>query len=242
MINLFGQIFGILGAMSGILLIKDWYNKKFRDRSFYQIYRIAKNRKVVIVCPTQSGTDASPNILTTHEDSMALAAIQNQFVEHGLSHDVRLHSDMRDEDRSEYLFLICGPAGNSLTRSFLCHPSVGIPYRFSRTTDNWAIYDKDGQQAHAPPIPGQLDFAIIAKLSNPWSSPENITCVYLAAGIEGLGTWGAAYHLAKRVDDLERRLRAEKAGSSLVSFAGIIKSQSNGLYPPITTIVELKVL
>ncbi|MFQ5874583.1 MAG: hypothetical protein ACE5JL_12390 [Dehalococcoidia bacterium] len=230
-----------LGAIGGSFWIQGQLDRKLKNRAFNRLFNIRPNEKLVIVCPSQSQLSVPPNVVTTHEDSMALAAIQSQVIEHGVPHKVKLHLHLDNKDKAEHLFLVCAPKSNSATRESLSYPSRQLPFVFSEVGGKWVIQDDRGHQTYAPSEPGRLDFAIIAKAANPWSSQERRTFVYIAAGIEGLGTWGAAYYLATRTDDLARKLRAERI-SSATAFVALIRSEGRGNYPPVPTLLEVRVL
>lgn len=233
-------VLAFFGAISGFVFLRDKY-KEIRHRDFGHLYRDTKDTGLIIVCPSQPNLNLLQGIkgtVSTHEDSLALAMLETEFRERKINHAVHLHFDLQDEEKSKHLFLICGPVGNSVTKSFL-DESPDFPYGFTYINDHWIIRNQDGRQAHPDKVQNDLDFAIIAKYHNPWSRPESPTNVYIAAGIDGLGTWGAAYYLAKRTSDLQKTLRHEGGSLSASNFAGIISAKKRGRQPPITHLLEI---
>jgi hypothetical protein len=188
-----------------------------RRNRFNKIFGCLRGHRILIVCPSQKQSDDLPNVLTTYEDSMAQHIIQTQLVRHGIDAKFRLHRDIKPDEKSENLFLICGPVSNIITKEFLTE--VNLPFRFKRPgvdshdarnwldTRDWVIANRRDRQAHPPIADGDIDYAIIARVNNPWSGPDDQKFVYLVAGIAGLGTWGAAYFLSSRPREVFRRLR-----------------------------------
>jgi hypothetical protein len=219
-------IIGIIGSVGGVKYLFDLYNRRVKNSTFFKIFDIKKEDKIIIVLPTQPGFPDSPNIPTTHEDLMALVVIIAQFIKHGVEHEIKLHNALSQEEKSENLFLICGPVGNTITKELLY--TVDLPYKFVKKGDEWKIIDKKGNISHGDVKYGEMDFAITAKLPNPWQHPKRSTNIYLAAGIEGLGTWGGAQYLVDETVSLYKDLLAESSRDSHVSFVAVIQSESNG--------------
>jgi hypothetical protein len=128
-----------------------------------------------------------------------------QCVKHGITHSVRLHLDVRNDERAQDLFLICGTGGNSVAKK-LFTKSPSIAFRLSLSSHGREIVDDEDKPVHSPADGRERNYGIIAKLRNPWARPNRSTCVYLAAGINGLGTWRATDYLAIYAPELLKPL------------------------------------
>lgn len=236
-LKLFSIVTGALGAIGGVLWLFERCKKAFNDRAFVELVGKMKASSLIVVCPTQPVVLGSPNTPTTYEDSLAQAEVQTQLSRRGLHHQVRLHSALQLSDLQQNLFLICGPVGNSVTRKLLEHDVM--PFDFKKTGEHWSIIDKAGTPRYSESTNENEDIALIAVVPNPWARPDSPTRVLLAAGIEGLGTWGAAVLLSSQANSLARRLRAERVDPAAPWFAGVVRVQRDESRPPLTKILEV---
>jgi hypothetical protein len=232
-----GLILGALGAIGGI----QWINQKIRrraERSFRSLFLLDLVNSFVIVCPTQPATEAAPNVATTFEDSLAQAALQIELIKRGVTAVARLHLRVAEDDKRGNLILICGPVGNPLTAQLLAE--CRLAFEFKPTADGYIIVDRSsGAQVHPNPIHRKVDFAILARVRNPWASSSEQTWVFVAAGLEGLGTWGAAHLLASDPTGILDRLRVDGLRYKEDEFVALIESESRGDYPPRATILRV---
>lgn len=233
-----GLVLGSLGAIGGLLWVRDKAKRRLTARAFWRIFDIDPAERVVVVVPTggkcsdRDGPDSTPlpgpNIITTVEDSMARAAVYGALIAHGITPEVRLHSTLSEDDRAEHLVLICGPAGNCVTRDLLARTDLLHHYTFFRDDGQWSIKDAEHTIVHAQTDGATLDYAVIAKYRNPWSRPTERRNVYVVAGLEGLGTWGAAYFLATQADVLVRYLKAPGRVNTHTCFSAVASVRREG--------------
>jgi len=236
-INIISLVFGVLGSIEVVISLRKRYRVYIKRRGFNTIFGDLKHSGVIIVCPSIAVAGSGPNVRTTYEDSLALAGIQVQFAEHGIQQRVCLHSHLTPGDRMKNLFLICGPKGNSVTSKLLDHTGVDIPYRFTDNSGNCEIRNGSETATHPAFRPGEIDYGIVARVRNPWSAPDHPTTVFLAAGIEGLGTWGASHYMTNMSSELIRRLRAER--QDVRRFAAIVESKLVEGYQPSTIVLRV---
>lgn len=244
-----GLVLGCLGAIGGLLWVRDYVKRRLTGRAFWRIFDIDPTERVIVVVPTggkcsdRDGPDSAPtpgpNILTTVEDSMARAAVYGALIAHGITPEVRLHSTISEDDLAEHLVLICGPAGNCVTRDLLARTDLFHPYTFSRDDGQWSIREADHTVVHAYTDGTTLDYAVIAKYRNPWSTERRN--VYVLAGLEGLGTWGAAQFLVTQSDVLVRYLKASRRVSSHACFSAVASVRRQGGEGPRVDNVRIKV-
>jgi len=233
-----GLALGVLGAIGGFLWIRDYAKRWITARAFWRIFDFHPGQRVIVVVPTggkcsdRDGPDSmpvpGPNIVTTIEDSMARSAIYGVMIAHGITPEVRLHSDLADKERAEHLVLICGPAGNCITRDLLERTDLIHHYTFSRTGGHWSILDVDHSVVHSYTDGATIDYAIIAKYKNPWALAAERRNVYVLAGLEGLGTWGAAHFIATRTNILLRYLKAPGSVNSNSCFSAVATVRRDG--------------
>lgn len=244
-----GLILGVLGAIGGVLWLKDKYKRNFKDSSFWKVYNVDRSDTIFLVVPSggkcsdQEGpetqlTQASPNIITTVEDSMAKGAILGSLIEKGLGQEIRLHSVLSETEKQEHLFLICGPAGNLISQSLLNNQRFLFPYKFAKDVI-WRIKDDKNSIIHPDVDSVTKDYAIIAKLPNPWSHPDYPKNLYFAAGIEALGTWGASHFLSNKTEKIIQYLEGPCRVNGKSYFVGIVSvERQNNL--PVVEITHLK--
>jgi hypothetical protein len=198
----------LVGMVEIAIPVSHWWKNRVRARLVKDLFPLSPERRLIIICPSQSNPADSPNVATTHEDALALAALLGKCVEHGIAHSVKLHTQITDDDKAQDLFLICGPGGNSVTKALFNIPSAGIGFHFLQSESGWSVVGNDNQPVH-PKVDGrERDYGVLARLRNPWARPGHPTFVYLAAGIHGLGTWGATYCLSNDVPRLAGQLRS----------------------------------
>jgi hypothetical protein len=194
-----------LGAVGGLLWLRSKWIERVTERSFYQLF--PPTHEVLIVCATRSDLVVAPNVPTTVQDALAQAAIQAAFVRHGIPHRVKLHTQVSAEERMGDLFLVAGPGSNSLTKEFLAAVNFSFTFKGSQS-DAYRIVDRKGHQLHPECDGAEDDYSILAAIRNPWAPPTRKARIYLAAGIEGLGTWGAASYISDSAGRLCKILRA----------------------------------
>lgn len=206
--------------------------EKHADRAFRRLYHLPlpSRSAVKIICPSQP-SDLGRNVPTTFEDSAAQALVQAALLRRRVEAGLMLHTAVSDLDKRDNLFLVCGPAGNTVTQSVL--ETVKLPFLFAQIAGSWKIVDRDGNVAHPDPSAPHTDYGIAATLNNPWSLEERR--IWLAAGIRGLGTLGAARLMTERIN----LLRAH-AGSRLnESFAALIEAKHAEPGPPEVAVLRL---
>lgn len=238
MMDYFSIATGVLGSIGGVLWLADKSWKAFNDRAFSALMGKPKESGLVVVCPTQPLEPGSLNTATTYEDSLAQAEIQTQLSRRDLHHEVRLHSAINSSDLQQNLILICGPVGNSITRKLF--DTYKMPFEFAKLAQQWAIVDKSRVPRYHESADPNEDNAIIAVVPNPWARPDRPTRVILAAGIRGLGTWGAAVQLSSQANSLARRLKAENVELGAPWFAGVVRVRRDESRPPLTKVLEVE--
>lgn len=224
----------VVGVAEIAIPVSHWWRSRVRARLVKDLFPLSEQRRLIIICPSQSSAADSPNVATTHEDGLALAALLGKCVEHGIAHSVKLHTQVTDDDKAQDLFLICGPGGNTVTKQLFGTPSVGMAFHFVESSRGWNIVGNDEQPVH-PTVDGRdRDYAILARVRNPWARPSHPTFVYLAAGIYGLGTWGATYYMANDAPSLAAHLRTGVGNfGSETRFAAVVEVCRQGVSSPI---------
>jgi len=242
--NLIFLILGVIGGFSfyhwvWIRLIK-WLDKK----RFFRFFRIKGDEdRILIIVPTQKMPNATPNIITTHEDAMAQVELQCEFIKYGVKHDVSLDKDVPDEAlRGCHIILICGPAGNDVTKRLYEKSGQVIPVKFKRVDEKWVIIKDDGRIYDGNQLGENSDYGILTRINNPWSSSPNLKWIILGAGIEGLGTWGAIHIISQNTRYLWKKLCSEDVDKNNPRFWTIIEAKRNGTKSPDTSILEYKAI
>ena len=234
------------GVTIGGLLVHVYDNKLQHwliDRNFWNIFDLAKNEKIILVMPTAetftSKSPLDPNTITTIEDSMAMSSIISAFLDHGIEPKIKVHTEITEQDKEEHLILICGPVGNKITKELFTTRTMRFPFRFFYNGKSWEIKDENGDVVH-PEKNSTKDYAIMAKLSNPWSH-EHPKKIYLAAGIEGLGTWGAGCYLSKKVTGITKELKWRRASerSNFMSVVSVNRPLNRRPNPVLTEHFEV---
>lgn len=250
MIEIISMILAVIGSIGGLLWLIERYRRWRGRKSFWKIYGIEENEKIILVVPTggkcidkdltsQNQPEDFPNIITTIEDSRAKASILRTFLDHGIQLEVKLHSQISDQEKMEHLFLICGPVGNLVSRELLARQDVSFHYKFVKD-GIWKICDANGYQVHPEVDLINRDVAIIAKLQNPWSSSERPRYIFFAAGLEGLGTWGAAFTLSQKAEKVIQYLKGQCEVDGNSKFVGVVSVVRQINNPPLTEIIYLK--
>ncbi|HEU0020652.1 MAG TPA: hypothetical protein VFR55_03125 [Dehalococcoidia bacterium] len=162
------------------------------------------------------------------EDVMAISHLTGLLVRSGWQGRITLrHStNVGDGDKREHLIVLGGEAVNTFTTQVLeILESKGVPTsRFRRSNHNireWHIED-ESHHIHISASYGQVgglyqdDHAILMKLVNPWKGEKRI---FILAGIRGIGTWGAADCLRKKVRDFLKHPEFDPKGG----FSALIR-------------------
>ena len=203
------------------------------DKAFRDLYHLPRppESTVRIICPTQPHTFAD-GIASTYEDSVAQGLVQPALLRRGVEARLVLHHSVSRDAMTEDMFLVCGPVGNSVTKSlFEANP---LPFCFASVDGSWRIVDSSGDLAH-PMIDGpKRDYGIAAALSNPWSRDGNR--IWLAAGIRGLGTMAAARVMTERLDLLRRQSAARNLSAS---FAALVEATPREAGLPEVSVLRL---
>lgn len=222
-------VLAILGAIGGIVWLVDQFKRQVRERAFYCVF--PKGEEVIIVVPSlgQSG----PNITMTFEDALACATVQNELARHGIHFRIKLHTQVTLEDRESNLFVIGGEVVNNLMAAVAV--AAPLPVRAQMTTVGTQLLDRTGNVVHPGIRFGETDYAIIAVLSNPWSSARGKR-LYLAAGAEGIGTWAAALQLAANTRLLRKRLQGLDI-SLRTHFEAVLNVRVRGHQLPTTSVM-----
>lgn len=238
---LIGLFLGLIGGFSfyhwmGIRLVKRW-----EKGHFLKFYRTGnKEERLLIVVPTQKIYDTSRKAITTHEDAMAQAELQCEFIKYGITHDIVLDINVTDQLlRERNIILICGPVANSITEKLYNHNSHGIPVKFANKNGAWSIINIDGHSWNRDKTATDTDYGILVRTSNPWSRSHNLNnWLVLGAGIKGLGSWGAVHLISQETKALWRELKSKKVDKSNPHFWAIIKASRNESQSPTTSIIE----
>ena len=238
MLEVLGFALTLVGSIGGFLWLNGKRHEWFEDRAFRRLFGAAAKTGLLVVCPTQTSESGSPNVATTFEDSLAQAELQTRLSRRDVAQSAKLHTQISDPDWQNSLILICGPVGNSVTRKLF--EELKLPYCFKQVDSSWTIADQSGTTRHFPSGSQDEDLALVAALKNPWARPERRANVYLAAGINGLGTWGAAVQLASGANDLVARLKAERIDPKHQGFVAVLRVSRDQLRPPITKVLEME--
>lgn len=245
-----GLILSVLGAIGGILWVKDKFHLHLRERAFWSIFTIQRTARILVVVPTggrcvdrdspNCSTSPAPNVITTIEDSMARACVIASLIDHGFNPEIRIHSALTAEERRENLILICGPAGNCVSRDILMRSDIPHHFTFCHSEKGWLIVDGVGKPIYNETDSVQRDYAILTKYPNPWASLGAPRTIYFVAGIEGLGTWGAASVLASHGDLLMSHLKALLQGRSMSWFSALLLVERNETSSPTIGDVQVR--
>jgi len=216
-----GYLLGGLGAIGGLQYCKYRYERHVSHRSFFKVFPVISPQRLAVVCPTQPDREGfhHPEI---HDDLVAATVVASALQRNGTQFDIRLSSQVTETERLGSMFLICGPVGNKITGDIL--KEVLLPLRFDKGADGrYRIVDGDGQTAHGPQGASH-DYALIAKVRNPWAD-QGDAYIYVAAGIGRLGTQGAARLLCEETKLITQRLH-EKSHTALC-FVGVVECKGD---------------
>lgn len=222
-------VLAFLGAIGGVLFLREKWKQHAADRSFRQLFATG-GAPIVVVCPTQIGSGTDPNRATTFEDAMAQTYIVGALASRGVFAESRLHDQCVGDLLKSNLFLICGPAGKSVTAKVFA--AVNLPFVFEQAHGGWEIREREGESVFARQR--DVDYAVVAAIKNPWNPGSRI---WIVAGISGLGTMGGAYLLAYKSGELESALKAKtlKLSDSFAAVAPVVQ-QAGRLEPGILVI------
>jgi hypothetical protein len=237
-LDLAGLVIGLVGAPGGIVWFYDFYRRRLRGRAFWKIFGACREERLLLVIPSggkcfdvddpeKNYIPPNPNLITTVEDSMAKGLILEGMLRNGIIIDIALHTDISSTARAGNLFLICGPVGNQVSRALLSRRDLNLPFKFKRD-GTWKIVDSQGSVVHPDVDSIKSDYAIAAKLENPWAPSDRPAKIFLAAGIEGLGTWGAASLLIREPDMMVRYLTGPAKASASADFCTVLLVSREG--------------
>lgn len=125
-------------------------------------------------------------------------------------------------NREENVVLICSPKANRVTKELFANKPDSlrdIDFEFGKDSeypDSWTIrfegatfrspsyeqterYSKEGKKPEDEVLE---DYALLARIQNPWNEKKKLMIV---SGIRGIGTWGAARCLREHTDELMRK-------------------------------------
>lgn len=227
------KLFGVVTTLATVWEIgkRLWRfaRERIANRHFCRVFPLAKGDEVIVVCPVQPDITEQP-LPTTHHDLLAATAVVSAMAQHGVKANLQLAAQLTEQDLRKNLFLICGPVGNAITGRFL--ERVHLPYVFKNVEGRgYLIVDDAGRDMH-PQSDAARDFALIAKTSNPWGPPG--THIFLAAGIRGLGTTGAAVFFVNHLKLIVRQLLTEGMRET-TGFAAVVECVGDSLGFPLST-------
>lgn len=209
------------GAKTAIENFRHYIRRRTVDRAFHILFSDILTNSVNIICPIQRVGTNVPNI-TTHDDLLACIEIVVPLTERGISFKVALPDDVKEVDKKRDLMLICGPVGNAMTEEFF--NTYTAPYRFIEDENGKLVLENSITRAKFSPSGGEFhDFALIAKLPNPWNMGTGCH-VYIAAGIHGLGTRKSAEYLMKNAPEIVKTIRKNRQVPK--NFAAILECTS----------------
>jgi hypothetical protein len=247
-VGLFGAIPVILGPIAGLV-------KRRKNKSFTAVFGTCRAEGILVVVPTggrcadvplsaldaippASKKSAGPNTITTVEDALAKGIVLEEMLKAGLKVSISVHAEAADSECRGNIFLICGPVGNRISRALLREIGSSqkpLPYRFMKR-DRWQL-ERANAVFGTTESSDMIDFALIAKVDNPWSAPNKPTKAYICAGIEGLGTLGSTIYLVTKPDAFTSLLRKEKKPEES-NFSAVVKVTKRAIGLPEVSVVD----
>lgn len=162
--------------------------------------------------------DESPEAIlprTSTEDFLAMNNFISALLNMGWSRKVGVRDTTRvtEADKRRNLVVICSPKSNTLADGLQKELKRLYPNAFTFVPGTEVcIRDRDGADIHSKSyqqirdylaagvakseLPTKIyeDYAVVAKVTNPWNDKTKVVWV---AGIRGIGTWGAAECIKK---------------------------------------------
>lgn len=181
------------------------------------------------------------------EDFLAIRSIQESLNLSGWRGQIRVRDSELfyeinpDGDKKRNIVAICSPKTNRLTAEILdelAGQNRWCPFGFEEhEPGKWHIrreprplesdsYEQEKRaRGKGLPVAEQRlnDVGVLAKFANPWN-PANM--IIIAAGIRGIGTWGATDHLRRNAADLFGRKTGDKTGE-FVAYLDIVYRKFN---------------
>lgn len=171
------------------------------------------------------GTNADYKFTTEH-DRKAADYVKSAMAEIGVEYNV-LDSPETSSVPQEDSIVICGPAANVVSRKvFEQRQDIRFRFIFENDKRRWIVQHElsDGRKlTYARQEGDPIDYAILLRIPNPVASAKTL---YLAAGLAGLGTMGAAWLLTKRNRYLLSELRQANVSANQ-PFACLIHCYSS---------------
>lgn len=180
-----------------------------------------------------------PKIST--EAFIAVNNITSCLIQTGWKGPIRVRdtNHINDADKRKNLVILTGPKSNSFTGEVLDKVKGQVQglFEFQKISDDpeqWQVvtdiykcqspsYEQEelAKQTRVEIATQKVeDIAIIVKVTNPWEGANKIVII---AGIRGIGTWGAADFLRKRVDELYRAKSGTGKFKKNGDFAALLK-------------------
>ena len=152
------------------------------------------------------------------ERTLTLAGVTDKYISiRGVKEFKRNASD-----KQQNVVLICSPKANLITKEiFKTKPDLikNIDFKICKEgeyPDSWYIVfeganlespsykqtEQYSQQGKKPEDEVLEDYALLARIPNPWNENKKLIIV---SGIRGIGTWGAARCLREHTDEIMRR-------------------------------------
>ncbi|TXI27590.1 MAG: hypothetical protein E6Q60_09295 [Nitrosomonas oligotropha] len=226
-------ITGVIGTFIAIAIQKAY--KRYQERNpFLTSMGIKHSSPTYIVIPKRAlldnnETNQAVRDHVTFEDMLAANYVERALTLAGLEQKNIIVSSSRDflDDAGatkQNIVVICSPKENEVAEKVFSkiEEKYLIQLSFEKHPANpkeWVIifdgatYESPSYKQDAEMKEEKSDYAVIARIRNPWNAEKS---VILLCGIRGIGTWGAARYLRDKASELCNR---SKRGD----FIGIVK-------------------
>jgi hypothetical protein len=189
------------------------------NRHIRKILNFSEDEDLLFVFPYREEQEILPRMAV--EDSFAINNIVTLLMQKGWKGQIRSRNatHLSQHDRRKNIVTLGGPRVNPFTMEILeemqnnNYEHYDPVFEFvenNQNPDHWQILrgntGKYQSESHNVVNPGGAihDTALIIKLTNP---REKNTKVLVLAGIRGIGTWAAADHLRKNIDEIYKGKR-----------------------------------
>lgn len=209
-------IFGFASLLSLITVIVTaaswalWFRRRMVSQNALELLLnidLMRKHGCTIVIPSRSAAaDIGPSRIT-NGDIQAAAAFRTTLRNLQIKALEKYDDQVTDEDKLKNLILICGPAGNSVTKQAF-ERCVNHPHKFERSEGgDWRIQSTSSGTLWHTTTKRVDDRAIFVRRSNPWNTH---TQMLIIAGIGELGTRVTAETITSNPQMIWSKIKSRK--------------------------------
>jgi hypothetical protein len=215
-------IWTVVGAALSFVIerVYQWFTLRRKIRQLVAIFNFVQN-ELIFVVPHHDRDQRSIMPRAAFEDMMALKNIVTAITKLHRTIDIKIKdpSHLTLDDQKKDLISLGGGRVNPFSEEALLHH--GLHFEQDGDGNAWILRRhetiKHESKSYAvsddqPPSVGRGDNAVILKAPN-LHNPQ--ATVLVVAGVRGIGTWGAADFLRKRLDSVYQLKRGKKTGDFL---------------------------